>query len=65
MDIVLVPRFRKFLNQLADHGARGTVPAGDAASEAAAEATLSAITVCRTEVAKIEIGFEKKPKIRI
>ena len=37
------PRFRKFLNQLADHGARGTVPAGDAASEAAAEATLSAI----------------------
>jgi hypothetical protein len=43
MDIVLVPRFRKFLNQLADHGARGTVPAGDAASEAAAEATLSAI----------------------
>ena len=37
------PRFRKFLNQLADHGARGTVPAGDAASEAATEATLSAI----------------------
>ena len=37
------PRFSKFLNQLADHGARGTVPAGDAASEAATEATISAI----------------------
>ena len=36
------PRFRKFLNQLAEHGASRTVPAGDTASEAAAEATLSA-----------------------
>ena len=36
------PRFRKFLNQLAEHGAGRTVPAGDTASEAAAEATLSA-----------------------
>ena len=37
------PRFRKFLNHLADHGASRTVPAGDTASDAAAEATLSAI----------------------
>ncbi|EEH50904.1 uncharacterized protein MICPUCDRAFT_54952 [Micromonas pusilla CCMP1545] len=37
------PRFRKFLNQLAEHGASQTVPAGDSASDAAAEATLSAI----------------------
>ena len=37
------PRFSKFLNHLADHAARGTVPAGDAASDAATEVTLSAI----------------------
>jgi len=37
------PRFRKFLNQLAEHGASRTVPAGDSASDAAAEATLSTI----------------------
>ena len=42
------PRFRKFLNHLADHGASRTVPAGDTASDAAAEATLSAIAMSKS-----------------